>query len=256
MPGASRAGTARAQPQAQSQSPPQVQSSLRRMRQLHLQLHLQLYLRHPSRPQPQRPPHVAARPAYRMHLGGVVYVPCMPACTVHVQCRSQTMHTSCACTAVHLSHPPRSVAACSHHAHTTHLPRPPGSVLLQSHLHRLPGAAADAVDLDVDVDRHGRRAQRAVHQLIDVRRAVLVPPPVVRWQAVRAVRLRLIQVRTLRRRPVRVSCASSSTAAALYGFICQHRPQPLHCAPAVGGAGEDARAVALEKSLVEGLGGE
>ena len=82
------------------------------------------------------------------------------------------------------------------------------------------------------------------------------------WCDGRRYRTRLVSVqrtytglRCVRRRPVRVPRAPS-TAAALYGFTCQHRPQPLHCAPAVGGAGEDARAVALEESLVEGLGGE
>ena len=64
------------------------------------------------------------------------------------------------------------------------LPRPPSRIVPECHLHRLPDAASDAVDIAcLDVDRNGRRSQHAVHELIDVRCAVLVPPSVVQRAA-------------------------------------------------------------------------
>ena len=155
-PGASRAGTAQVRPQVQWQSPPRLQPAQWRMR---LHLHLQRLKGHLSRSPPQRLPHAAARPA------------CVPRHT-HAGAHAHSMHT-----------------ARTRHAHSMRLPRPPSRIVPKCHLHRLPDAASDAVDIAcLDVDRNGRRSQHAVHELIDVRCAVLVPPSVVQRAARTVVR--------------------------------------------------------------------
>ena len=163
----------------------------------------------------------------------------------------------CTCTA-RTRHARSMHTACTRHAHIMHLPRPPSSIVPECHLHRLPDAASDAVDIAcLDVDRHGRRAQRAVHELIDVRCAVLVPPSVVQRHAARTVvgeaGMRAGTWGKLPCAPGRAYVSQEAGTRTLYvehgcgtACMCMHmstQASPPHGAPTVDGTGEDARAV-------------